>query len=260
MAVEAAPHRVRDGTDPDRNHLARRASVAYPALKNSRRGVKMLESGQAIMNAIGVTVFGSATNRVQPDLVSIRGSVSCVEQKPADAFSKARQTAASVQSYLSRLKIAEFGVSRAALNRQVQYVQGGQKFAGYQAWISFRISSKELDRADEIAEGLVNAGMNEIESFSFETSKLKEERAKARRMAVDAAIEKAQIYCSAAGVALGRVIRIEDTNPMRVQNEMGRGHHALPTDDDDGDGGPLDPSLIEISGAVFVTFEIRQQG
>jgi uncharacterized protein YggE len=142
----------------------------------------------------------------------------------------------------------------------VQYVQGVQKFAGYQARISFRISSKELDRADEVAEGLVNAGMNEIESFSFETSKLKDERAKARRMAVSAAIEKAQIYCSAAGVALGRAIHIEDTNPMRVQNEMGRGLHAPPTDYDDGDGGPLDPSLIEISGAVFVTFEIRQQG
>jgi hypothetical protein len=70
----------------------------------------MLEPRQAITNAFGVTVFGSATNRVQPDLVSIRGSVSCVEQKPADAFSKAKQAA-------GRLKIAEFGVSRATLNR-----------------------------------------------------------------------------------------------------------------------------------------------
>ncbi len=220
----------------------------------------MFEQGQAITNAFGVTVFGSATNRVPPDLVSIRGSVSCVEQKPADAFSKAKRAAGNVQSYLSRLKIAEFGVSRAALKRLVQYGQGVPRFAGYEARITFRLSSKELDRADEVAEGLVSAGMNEIESFSFETSKLKEERAKARRMAVSAAIEKAQVYCSAAAVSLGRVIHIEDANPMRVQNEMARGHHALPTNDDNEDSGPLDPSLIEISGAVFVTFEIGRVG
>ena len=91
---------------------------------------------------------------------------------------------------------------------------------------------------------------------------MKEERVRARKLAVSAAIEKAQIYCSAAGVVLGRVIHIEDANPMRVQREMGRGLHGAPTDydDDDGESGPLDPSLIEISGAVYVTFEIQQTG
>jgi uncharacterized protein YggE len=161
-----------------------------------------------------------------------------------------------VQNYLSRLKFAEFGVSRAALNRQVQFVQGLPQFVGYQTRISFRVSFKELDRVDEVAEGLVSAGMNEIERISFETSKLKDERARARRMAIAAAIEKAQNYCLAASVTLGRIIHIEDANPMTVQAEMARGHHAPSADFDDGDSGPLDPSLIEIAGAVFVTFEL----
>lgn len=218
----------------------------------------MLEP-HTIPRPLGVTVFGSATNRVEPDLVAIRGSVSCVEPTPAHAFAKARQVAAKVQSYLSALGSAEFGVSRAGLNKQMEYLQGERKFVGYQARISFRISSKELDRADELAEGLLNAGMNEIESFAFETSTLKDERVKARKMAVSAAIEKAQLYCSAAGVNLGRVMHIEDANPMQVQNETGRGMHAAASSEGDGDSGPLDPSLIEISGAVFMTFEIKRE-
>lgn len=218
----------------------------------------MLGPQQAISNPLGVTVFGSAINRVQPDMVQITGSVSSLEQKPADAFSKAKKAARNVQDYLGRLKIAEFGVSRAALQRQLKFANGAQQFAGYQARISFRISLKELDRADEIAEGLVGAGMNEIERISFETSRLKEERAEARRMAVSAAIDKAEIYCSAAGVNRGCVIHIEDINPMVVQgNEFQpRGVHAPPGFQNDSDGGALDPSLIEIGGAVFVTFEI----
>lgn len=58
-----------------------------------------------------------------------------------------------------------------------------QHFAGYQAKISIRISLSELDGVDEIAEKLVLAGANEIERISFETTKLREIRAEARRLA-----------------------------------------------------------------------------
>jgi uncharacterized protein YggE len=210
---------------------------------------------QAITNPIGVTVFGSATNRVYPDLVSIRGSVSSLEQKPSDAFSKAKRGARSVQDYLGTVQNAEFGVSRAALTREMRFVNGAQQFAGYNARISFRISLTELDRADEVAQGLVAAGMNEIERISFETSKLKEERAEARRMAVAAAVEKAENYCSAADVALGPIIHIEDVNPTVLQ---AHGHHAPhgPAAPEEDERGALDPSLIDIGGAVYVTFEI----
>jgi len=238
----------------------------YDKTRNSVKTIKIGKQGDAIMlgpqqaitNALGVTVFGSAVNRVQPDLVSVRGSVSCLEQEPSDAFSKAKGAAHAVQAYLARLKIAEFGVSRAALSRELQFAQGAQRFAGYRARISFRITFKELDRADEVAEGLVSAGMNEIERISFETTKLKEERAAARRLAVTAAIEKAQNYCSAADIGLGRVLHIEDVNPMAVQGHEARGLNQFPPVPDDGDGGSLDPSLVEITGAVFVTFEIER--
>ena len=186
----------------------------------------MFQPQQAINTPFGVTVFGSAINRVPPDLVSIRGSVSALEQTPPEAFSKAKKAAHEVQDYLQRLKIAEFGVSRAALTRQLRF--------------------------------LVAAGMNEIERFSFQTSRLKEERRKARRMAVVTAIEKAQNYCSAASVGLGRVLHIEDVNPMTVQGQEARGFHSPPAIQEDNDGFFLDPSLIEIAGAVLMTFEIER--
>jgi uncharacterized protein len=213
----------------------------------------MQEPQQAITSR-SVTVFGSATVRILPDLVSIWGNVSSVETKPANAFSKAKQAAQSVQDYLGGVRNAEFGVSRASLTRLTRYVNGEHIFAGYCAKISFRITLTDLDRADEVATGLVAFGMNEIERISFETSKLKEKRAEARKMAVAASIEKAAIYCAAAGAALGPVIRIEDVNPDALESH--RGHSRGPAQGGDDERGALDPSLIEIGGAVNTTFGI----
>jgi hypothetical protein len=45
---------------------------------------------------------------------------------------------------------------------------------------------------------------------------LKELRADARKQAVVAAREKAELYCREAGVAVGKVIAIEDSNPDQL--------------------------------------------
>src|ERR1700730_5461714 len=98
-----------------------------------------MESRQAIATPFGVTVFGSAMSRVAPDIASIRCSVSRLEQKPKDAFAKARQGAQSVQDCLRNARISDYGASRIALVQQNGYVKGEMKFLGYQAKVSFRV-------------------------------------------------------------------------------------------------------------------------
>lgn len=215
---------------------------------------------QAITNPFGITVFGSSISRVPPDIASIRAAVSVLEQKPADAFSASKTSARSVQEFLRKQNVAEFGTSRVALTRTLKFANGVQQFAGYQARITFSILLKDLDRVDELAEGLVSAGANEIERIVFEKTKLKEIRAEARRMAVSAALDKAQNYCAAGGVELGRILHIEDVNPLSLRAEMARGAHmGINVNEDDGDVGAFDPSLIEVAAEVFVCYEFRQR-
>jgi uncharacterized protein len=209
---------------------------------------------QAVPNPFGITVFGSAVIRVEPDLASIRASVSAVEQKPAEAFTKARRGGRSVQDYLRTLRDAEFGASRIALTRAFRFTNGSNQFVGYEAKISFRIRLSDLDQVDKITEALVEAGANEIESVSFETSRLREVRAEARRSAIRAALDKAKNYCEAADVTLGAVRHIEDVNPMtlRMHEHMPRGGGGGALAETDSDDGALDPSLIEVGAAVYV--------
>jgi hypothetical protein len=221
----------------------------------------MIGTRQAIANPFGVTVFGSSTSRVPPDIASITAVVSVLEQEPAKAFSTSKTSARSVQAYLRKQNVAEFGTSRVALTRTTKYVNGVSQFAGYHARITFRVLVKELERVDELAEGLVTAGANELERITFETTKLKEVRAQARRMAMAAAREKAEIYCAAGGVELGRVIHIEDVSPGSLDAGIARSPHMARGDVNEhaDEVSAFDPSLLEVMAAVFVAYEIKEK-
>jgi uncharacterized protein YggE len=213
-----------------------------------------MQSQQAIQNPFGVTVFGSALNRVSPDIASILCAVSRLEQTANKAFEKARQGSKSVQEYLHKAQVREFGASRITLAQQNRFLNGESKFAGYLAKVSFRVVLADLERVDEVVGALVEAGANEITNVTFETSLLKEVRAEARRMAIYAAHEKAQVYCSAAEVSLGKVLHIEDANPQQLQliGEATRG----PASGQEEGSGAFDPSKIAVAANVFVAYEI----
>jgi uncharacterized protein len=216
----------------------------------------MWESSLTIKDPFGISVFGSALIKAPPDLVSIQAAVARTEQKPSGAFSKVRKVAHEVKDFLRRSNIEEFGMSQMTLAREFAFISGQRKFLGYTARITFRMILRSLDRTEDIISGLVDSGADEIGSIEFQTSDLKEIRAKARRLAISAAQEKAQIYADAAGVSVGHVIHIQDVNPQVLQGR-GEGHvQREPVVDNDSDKQTLDPGAIEIGAAVMVAFSL----
>jgi uncharacterized protein YggE len=112
-----------------------------------------------------------------------------------------------------------------------------------------------LDRMEDVLSGIVDAGVNEIESVDFQTTRLKEVRADARRRAIDAAHEKAENYCTAAGVNLGKIIHIEDVNPDTLHGREGHVTREIQPDDT-GEVQVFDPGSITVGAAVSLAFEI----
>jgi uncharacterized protein YggE len=208
----------------------------------------------------GVRVFGSAVVRVSPDTASIVVAVSRTEQKPEAAFTKARQGAQAVSAYLHGAGVEDFGSSRITLSQEFRYANGEQRFIGYQAKIAFTVVLRDMDQVDRLLSGLIGAGANELTSVTFQTTRLKELRAEARRRAVGAAWEKAQLYCDAAGVTLGAVVAIEDQNP-EVLTGRSEGHvymEPLPVDDT-GDPSAIDPGAITVGAAVKVLYRLAER-
>lgn len=220
----------------------------------------MWEHNLTIKTPFGISVFGSALVKAAPDCASIVATVGRLEQKPAEAFAKARKGAQAVSEFLRRAKIEEVATSRITLSQEFRFISGEQRFLGYHARVGFNIIIRELDRVEEVLTGMVEAGANELGSLSFQTTRLKELRADARRMAIVAAKEKALVYADSAGVELGYIIHIEDVNPNVLQGR-GEGHvRREPVVDNDLGKQPMDPGSIDIGAAVLVGFTIKAKG
>lgn len=217
----------------------------------------MYDNSQPISTPFGVSVFGSALLRVTPDVASLHFSVSRIETQPKAAFESARKATNAVREFLRKSGISEVGSSRVTLSQEFKYSGGEQRFVGYGAKVGFHIVLVDLDRVEEILIGVVDSGANEVRSVTFETKALKQLRAEARKRAVEAAREKAQVYCEAAGVRIGSVVHIEDINPdiLTGRNE---GHVRVQVEpDDSGDLRAFDPGAITVAGAVRVGFSIN---
>lgn len=205
----------------------------------------------------GIKVFGSAIVRVAPDIALIAVAVSRLEKQPKDAFSKAHAGARAVTDYLKSAGIDDVRSSRITLAQEHQFRNGENKFLGYQAKLGYSIVVRDLDRVEELLIGLIDAGANELTSVSFETSRLKDVREDARKRAIAAARNKADIYASASQVAVGEVILIEDMNPDALSARY-EGHvYREPVIDDPGEVKAVDPGAIAIGAAVNVVFEIK---
>jgi uncharacterized protein YggE len=204
----------------------------------------------------GIKVFGSAVLRVEPDVASLQFAVSRQAKKPREAFRETREAARGVRTYLVQAGVGDVAASRISLQQTHEYSGGKHHPTGYLARVGFHVVLTDLDRMEEVLAGVIDAGANEVSAVEFRTSRLKEHRAEARRRAVDAAREKAENYCRAAGVSLGAVVYLEDVNPD-VLRGTGEGHTSTETPlDDAGAARALAPGSIVVGAAVSVTFAL----
>jgi uncharacterized protein len=212
---------------------------------------------QAIETPFGITVFGSFVIRVEPDIASISFAVSRLMEHPRDAFHEAHEGAQKVKTFLAQAKIDDFGSSLITLSKTYERKSGERQFAGYLARIDFHLVLYDLNIIEEVLEGLVDGGVDELNEVEFQTSRLKAIRAEARRRAVEAAREKAENYCNAAGVSLGSVIHIEDVNPDVLRRRVFHG----PSEDQPEEEVPehaINPGSIAVGAGVIIAYKIGQ--
>lgn len=203
-----------------------------------------------------IVCFGSAIIRVNPDFASLTFEVEVVDKKPQDAFSKVKELSRQLNKALQLWENVESRSSNLNLREAKDHIDGSWRRIGYQASIQTNVVIRDLSKVEDIISAAVDAGAQNINSFSFGTSALKDYRAQARRNAIKAAIEKAENYCSAAGVKLGEVIGIEDVNPE--QRSLSRERHYSHQSEGEiaESAAAIDPGAISVLGAVRVRFNL----
>jgi uncharacterized protein YggE len=216
-----------------------------------------MDQHQIIRQPFGITTFGSAVLRTDPDVASVQFAITRTEQLPKQSFQAVREASKNVTDYLQRVDFKkDTSSSRLSLSQAWKLTGGTQTFIGYKAKAGFHVLLYDLEQLENLLIGIVDAGANEINDVNFQTSRLKELRAQARRKAVEAAREKAENYCQAAQVKLGKVIHIEDVNPDSLSGRF-EGHVMRQVElDDSGTVQAFNPGSITINAAVLISFNI----
>jgi len=227
-----------------------------------------MTTDQAIRQPFGVTAYGSTVIRVDPDIASIHYKVSRIENHPKDAFRAVREASKKLVDYLQQLNTKkETSSSHISLSQTWDYVGAKQKFVGYTAMAGFHTLLYDLEQLENLLIGIVDSGANQIGGVNFQTSRLKELRSEARRKAVEAARAKAENYCLAADVRLGKVLHIEDVNPdTSIALRRSYEGHAMNQNVVDlletaeaEDFQSFKPGSITINAAVLMSFSIANE-
>jgi uncharacterized protein YggE len=211
---------------------------------------------QSLHHPIGVNVFGSRLVRVDPDYASIRFSVSSTRPEPKDALEETHAAHERSRAVLAARHVNPHDVrsSRVSLFQWFEGQGDARKAVGYRAQIGSQVFVRSLPTVEPILLELVAAGAREIESVAYKTSRLLEIRAEARAGAVAAARAKAEVYATAAGQRVGKVLHLEDINP----DEFGRRSHLpdLDLSEDDPDSPSQATGSIVVAAAVMACFAL----
>ncbi len=203
----------------------------------------------------GIAVIGQATARAEPDHAVIRFAVNRLAGQPSQALDEARATTTAARRSLRDHGVADDDVESSRTNVQSLWDGHGhtRRLAGHQCRIELAARVRSLDAVEPCLVDLVEAGADEILGVGYDTSRRDELLADARRRAVERATATAALYAEAAGVRLGPVVHLDDTNPVGARSGLAaRAAMSMP----EADGDPTAPGSITVEASVLVGFAI----
>jgi len=203
-----------------------------------------------------LTVTGTGSISAAPDTGRISAGVVTEARGAADAV---RTNTAAVQQVLAALDKAGipkkdvqtrgFSVTPVFANRTRP--NEAPEIVGYRVENTLEVSVQGVDKVGSVLDRLVAAGANQLGGISFSLGDPDPSLDEARRRAIADARRKAEIYAAAAGVKLGRVLRIEEESAPRPGPwvPMARMEASAPV--------PVAPGQLELAVTATVTWSLE---
>jgi hypothetical protein len=146
---------------------------------------------------------------------------------------------------------ADFQTTRVSLNDQYDYEKKKHNYVAVQ---SISILIKDLDKYDQIMEGLVDSGINNIGNIEFQSSQIEIHKTKARIEAIKNAKSKAQDYVSALGQKMGTAYSIIDNSQISYPQPRYEMMAMKTADNAFGGNETLAAGEIDVTANVTVSF------
>ena len=184
-----------------------------------------------------IVVAGEGMVSAVPDMAEVSAGVQTRAATARAALDQNNAAMAKVIDALKKAGIADKDVQTSRLNLSPAYdrnYSGGERRPnGYQASNSVMVRVRELPKVGALLDTLVSAGANDLGGVRFLIAEPQPLMDEARRRAVADATRRAKLLADAAGVHLGKVERIDESNiqfprPMMAAADMAMRSSAVP--------------------------------
>ncbi len=238
--------------------------------------LNMESTAQILDSKSTITVTGSAEIRVQPDEVVLSLEVQKLNKDINIAKKQNDETVAKILDLTRRFGILPQNVQTNYIAVDMQYetaseygrkiydADGLEKrvFRGYLVSKTVVVRLTEIARFEEFFSDVLKTGLTEVKNVYFETSKLRENRDKAREQAMKAAKEKATAMAAAIGQTIGKAITITEHAPSHssfsAQQNVMSNFSAMGSGASNFEGSEtFAPGAIKVNAQVTVTFLLQ---
>lgn len=200
-----------------------------------------------------ITVRGDGRAEVPPDLARLTADV-VTRGKTLEAASGAHKERAAKAAAALRA-LAQDGLEivqstfRLDQMRQPAPQSGMRPDVEYQAVTTFELKSKKLDKIDDAVTAIAASGLFELRNLRFTLDESSKAFETARREAVADARNRAKTYAEAAGVQLGDIVEIADTEPRLLREA------AMPMAARSMQVAP--PETVTVTAGITMTWRLR---
>lgn len=205
-------------------------------------------------------VQGEAVVRVQPDQVVLQLGV---ESRGEDLVATKKENSNIIAKAVSFCK--EKGILEKHL--QTDYIRINPRYnynkdstlEFYSVDQSLSVTIEKLDTYEEILTELLKIGINKVTNINFRTTELKENRMKARKLAVAAAKEKAEFLANEVGLELGAISNVSEYSASTYSGLRGQAisQNVVQNVNSASDFEGISVGMIPISASVTLTYRIK---
>jgi uncharacterized protein len=158
----------------------------------------------------GVITSGDASVSKPPDTAFLHAGVESQQSTASGAQSDLASKAAKLIARVKALGVADKDLSTGGYSVGPTYSPGSQTVNGYRASEQLQITWHDVNTVGKALDAIVQEGGATNVGTSFGLADPKAAQAEARTLAIADARSRARAMASAAGVSLGRVIRVSD--------------------------------------------------
>jgi uncharacterized protein YggE len=158
-----------------------------------------------------ITVNAEGKIKIVPDQVFISVSVETSGIKASEVKKDNDKSVDKVLSFIKKMNLptTDYSTQQVSLNQRYDYTD--RQKTEYEASQTITILLKDLSKYEDLMEGIVEVGVNQIDNVEFKSSKMAGYLIEARKLAIKNAKQKANDYISElTGQKVGKVISINE--------------------------------------------------